>query len=155
MEDSNVVPIYFHLSYTVQSIPNNNMDGDPFDYVVDFRMSEVVGNIIRILIDEESLFVLHRINNTEEIPQYKNIATIFYILKSVDASIKSVFISKNEDDELDLRFTILIPNKSVLIINMDIVTGLALSQMFEAPISITQELFNEVCQEAEKDEDDD
>lgn len=151
--DKNVVPVYHNLSYYVHTIENDNMDGDPFNYVVDFSFQDIENKIIRIEIEEDDLFVLHKLSQTEEIPQHQNIATIFYILRGIDANIKAAFLTKNEDEELNIRFTILISNKSVLIINLNIVAGISLSQLFRVPITITEDLFNECCEEEIEDED--
>lgn len=144
-EESKSIPIYFHLSYTVKAIPNDNLDGDPFDYVVDFKFDQNSNEVVRTKIDEQSLFVIHRIAQNKEIPKHKNISVIYYLLRGIDSIIKSVFISENEEGELDLRFTIIVPNKSVFMINLDVATGVSLCQMLNLPISITEDLFKKHC----------
>lgn len=145
MEDQ--IPILYDLSYSVKTIPNEDGIEDPFDYVIDFYFAENDKVVVRINIEEDTFLILGELNETEGIIQYNNIGSLFYLLVGIGAIIKSIFISVNEDEELDLRFTILVPKKGLFILNFDILTGVILSYLFKCSICITQELFEEISQE--------
>lgn len=148
MEDQ--IPILYDLSYSVKTIPNEDGIEEPFDYVIDFYFSENENKIIRINIEEDTFLILSELNETEGIIQYNNIGSLFYLLIGIGAIIKSVFISVNEDEELDLRFTILVPHKGLFILNFDILTGIILSFLFKSSICITQELFEMISEEVDE-----
>lgn len=157
-QDPNGVEVYFHLSYTVQTLPNDDLEGEPFIYVADFNFNEIPDRFIRTYITEEDMFVLHQLTQaTGEVPTHKNISNLFYILKSLKPGIKSIFLTRDKYEDLILRFTILVPNKSLLIVNFDITTGIVLSRLFGAPISVTKDVFEEFSSSIadHKDEDDD
>ncbi len=148
------IPIYFNLNYFVKTIPKNenystkrikveDEDDNPFDYVIDFCFSEIDNKIVRTEIYEEEYIILSKLSQTEDIPQYYNIATLIYILRGTNAFIHSCFLSKNEEDNLDFRFMIAIPDKCLLNINLDVFTGIVIASVFECPINITKELFDE------------
>ena len=146
MKKEDPVPVYFNLSYGIHAEESLTED-EFYEFVVDFKFSEIPNKQVSLYIEEDGFLVLQRIAQTNEIPQYKNIANIFYLLRGTDAEMKSAFLSENEDEEIDIRATILIPQKAVVIINFDIVTGLCLTQILGIPISITQELFNKLAED--------
>lgn len=150
---------YINLGYSLnkyfpkEKVMNQEIDAlddEDLDYCVDFFFDSRKNDIFRIDININEYLTILKAIQEDHLPLNNNISNIFHILINSGAVIKSAFLSEDikvgslieDETEINMRLSIVFPNKGISILNFDVSDGIILSKLLGFPISITEKLFN-------------